>query len=79
MGQVVIRNIDDAVLRRHRTRARRKGIPLERQLREVLAESAARDDREEFIRKLDAFRRRFAKRKQKTDSTQLVREARDQR
>ena len=79
MGQVVIRNIDDTVLRRHRARARRKGIPLERQLREVLAESAARDDAEEFRQHVDAIRKRLARRPQKTDSTQLIREARDQR
>ncbi len=78
MAQVVIRNIDEAVLRRLRARARRKGIPLERALRELIA-AAARDDRQEFRRRIDALRRRIGNRRQKTDSTRLIRDAREGR
>jgi antitoxin FitA len=40
MGQVVVRNLDDAVLARHRERAKARGISLEQELREVLTYSA---------------------------------------
>jgi plasmid stability protein len=40
MAQVLIRNLDDAVLERHRERAREKGHSLEQELRELLTRSA---------------------------------------
>jgi plasmid stability protein len=40
MAQVVIRNLDDTVLERHRERARQKGHSLEQELRELLTRAA---------------------------------------
>jgi plasmid stability protein len=71
MAQVVIRNIDDAVMERLRARARRKGVALERELRDLLTE-AARGDRVSFSERAAAFRRRLAGRRH-SDSTALLR------
>lgn len=43
MGQVLVRNVDDAILERHRHRARERGVSLEQHLREVLAQTAPPD------------------------------------
>ena len=40
MGQVIVRNLDDEVLARHRERAKVRGVSLEQELRDVLADSA---------------------------------------
>jgi plasmid stability protein len=40
MAQVIIRNLDDAVLERHRERARERGHSLEQELRELLTRAA---------------------------------------
>ena len=37
MGQVIIRNLDDEVIERHRLRAKARGVSLEQQLRDVLS------------------------------------------
>jgi plasmid stability protein len=69
VAQVVIRNIDDEALRRLKSRAARKGVSLERELRTNLAE-AVRADR------AAAFRRKLARRRH-SDSTALIRKDRD--
>ncbi len=43
MGQVLIRNLDDAVIASYRARAKAKGHALETELREVLTEHLKRD------------------------------------
>jgi plasmid stability protein len=40
MAQVLIRNIDDAAMRRLKSRAARKGVSLERELRTILTDAA---------------------------------------
>lgn len=40
MSNVLVRNLDDAVVEEHKRRARDQGISLEEQLRRVLAEAA---------------------------------------
>lgn len=75
MAQVVIRNIDDAAIRRLRARADRKGTSLERELRAILTE-AGRADRTGFRERAAVFRRRLAGRKH-SDSTALIRKDRD--
>jgi plasmid stability protein len=40
MGQVIVRNLDDVVIAAHKQRARARGVSLEQQLRDVLAEAA---------------------------------------
>lgn len=55
MAQVVIRNIDDEVMKRLKERARRDGRSLEQTLRDVLT-VAARPDREERLAELRRIR-----------------------
>jgi antitoxin FitA len=43
MGQVLIRDLDDAVIASYRARAKAKGHALETELREVLTEHLKRD------------------------------------
>ena len=40
MGQVIVRNLDDSVIERHRERAKARGISLEQELRDVLTRAA---------------------------------------
>lgn len=75
MAQVVIRNIDDEAMRRLKSRAARKGVSLERELRTILTE-AVRADRAEFAERVAAFRRKLAGRRH-SDSTALIRKDRD--
>jgi len=74
MAQVVIRNIDDAVIRRLKSRAARRGVSLERELRTILTE-AARADRSGFAKRAAAFRQKLAGRRH-SDSTALIRKTR---
>ena len=75
MAQVVIRNIDDEAMRRLKSRAARKGVSLERELRTILTE-AVRADRTGFAERAAAFRRKLAGRRH-SDSTTLIRKDRD--
>ena len=75
MAQVVIRNIDDAAIRRLKSRAVRKGISLERELRTILTD-ASRADRSDFLERAAVFRRKLAGRRH-SDSTVLIRKDRD--
>lgn len=75
MGQVLIRNVDDAALQRLRARAARKKTSLESELREIIAQ-AARDGRAEARRRATALRAALSGRKH-SDSTKLLREDRD--
>ena len=74
MAQVVIRNIDDAAIRRLKARAARKGVSLESELRAILTQ-AARVDRTGFVERAAAFRRKLAGRRH-SDSTLLIRKDR---
>jgi plasmid stability protein len=40
VAQVIVRNLDEAVVARHRERARARGVSLEQELRDVLARGA---------------------------------------
>jgi plasmid stability protein len=75
VAQVVIRNIDDEAMRRLKSRAARKGVSLERELRTILTE-AVRVDRAGFAERAVAFRRKLEGR-QHSDSTALIRKDRD--
>ena len=54
MGQVIVRNLEDEVIERHRQRARGRGVSLEQELRDALRD-AARLRTEERLRKIDAL------------------------
>ena len=40
MGQVIVRKLDDEVIAAHKRRAKARGVSLEQQLRDVLADAA---------------------------------------
>jgi plasmid stability protein len=75
MAQVVIRNIDEESMRRLKSRAARKGVSLERELRTILTD-AARGDRTGFGERAAAFRRKLSGRPH-SDSTRLIRKDRE--
>ena len=77
MGQVIIRKLDDAVIAAHKRRAAARGVSLEQQLRDVLAE-AAKPSREQLIADLRRIRAMTPK-GPRIDSTDLIREDRDTR
>jgi plasmid stability protein len=77
MGQVIVRKLDDQVIAAHKRRAAARGVSLEQQLRDVLAE-AARPSRAELIADMRRIRC-MTPRKLTTDSTDLIREERDRR
>ncbi|WP_323762476.1 FitA-like ribbon-helix-helix domain-containing protein [Maricaulis sp.] len=74
MGQVIIRNLDDAVIANLKRMAARDGKSLEQFLREVLAERSNRP-RESFLE----FARGVSERSRPSDidPTDLIREDRD--
>jgi len=74
MGQVIIRNLDDAVVASLKRMAGREEKSLEQFLREVL-ETRAREDREDFIEFARGMRERS--RPAFRDATELIREDRD--
>ena len=81
MGQVIIRNIDDAVIERLKLRAVAQHKSLEQCLREVLTE-AARPSREELIAEVERIRAMTPPRepgRSYPTAEELVRESRDSR
>jgi plasmid stability protein len=81
MGQVIIRNLDNAVIETHRRRAKARGVSLEQELRDLLSR-AARPSREERLRRIDEIRAmtpELRPGKQRTPGWVLIREDRDSR
>ena len=74
MGQVIIRNIDDAVLESLRARAERQKKPLEQSLRDTLAD-AARSEKRAALARLKAICDMGPA--TEIDATDLIREDRD--
>ncbi len=74
MGQVIIRNLDDAIVANLKRMAAREDKSLEQFLREVL-EDRARQDRDDFIE----FARGVRERSKPAfrDATDIIREDRD--
>ena len=75
MAQVIIRKLDDEIVRRLKHRARAKRRSLEQELREIRC-MAAKPDLAEFRDFAAAMRARYAGVAQ-TDSVELVREGRE--
>jgi plasmid stability protein len=75
MAQVIVRNIDDAAMRRLKRRAAQEGTPLESKLRALIVREA-KTDRAAFRERARALRQELAGRK-RSDSTRLIREDRD--
>jgi len=81
MGQVIVRNLDDAVIETHRRRARARGVSLEQELREVLGR-AAKPTKEELLqemREIAAMTPKLPPGRQRTPGWMLIREDRDNR
>jgi plasmid stability protein len=77
VSRVIVRNLDDAVIAAHKRRAKARGVSLEQQLRDVLAE-AAKPSREELIADLRRIRA-MTPPGPRTRSEDLIREDRDSR
>lgn len=77
MPQVLIREVDQAVVDRLKDRAKRNGRSLEAELRLVLAD-AAKLTPSEFLEEVGEIQKRFAGRVF-PDSADLIREDRDNR
>lgn len=56
MGQVLVRNLDDAVIERLKHKAAARGTSLEQVAREALAAAAAVDERQAWAARADALR-----------------------
>ncbi len=80
MGDILIRDVDEQVIQNLSNRAAAQGTSMEEYAKEILTSkvgSQKRLTRQELIRKADEFRKRVGP--QKTDSTDLIREDRDNR
>lgn len=77
MGQVIIRQLDDAVIQRLKERAARHKQSLEQELRDVLTE-AAKPTRADKAAAMESVRR-LSKGPIDTDIVELIREDRDSR
>lgn len=75
MGQVIVRNLDDAVVRALKRRAQIHGRSLEAELRDILSQ-AAKTGGEEWVAAADRIRAMTPRRRQ-TNSTALIRQDRD--
>jgi ribosomal protein S21 len=75
MAQVIVRNIDDAAIRKLKRLAEREGTPLETKLRGLIVREA-NSDRLAFRERARALRQKVAGRRH-SDSTTLIREDRD--
>ena len=77
MGQVLVRNLDDAVIDALKARASARGLSLEAELRDVLTRAAAHP-RAELIAEFAAVRNKTPKISRRL-AEDLVRESREER
>jgi plasmid stability protein len=77
MGQVIIRNLDEAVIARLKRQAAERKQSLEQALRDILTE-ASRPTRSERLAEIDRIRA-LTPRRLRHDSTELIRAERDRR
>lgn len=77
MGQVIVRKLEDRVIAAHKRLAAARGVSLEQQLRDVLAQTA-KPTREEVVADIRRIRR-MTPRRLTSDSADLIREDRDSR
>lgn len=75
MGQILVRNLDPAVVERLKTRARRNGRSLQAEVAEILQEASSRLTMTEARALSEQWHARLAGRTF-SDSTELVREDR---
>ena len=75
MAQILIRDLDDDVVRRLKNRAKRDGRSLQAEVK-IILEQAAKVDTDTAQEMLEQFRSRFEGRRF-SDSVKLIREDRD--
>jgi plasmid stability protein len=76
MAQVIVRNLDEGVVKRLKARAKKKGRSLEAEIRDILERESRPKSRSEFKRRLEEFHKKIGNRRH-TDSVELLREERD--
>jgi antitoxin FitA len=76
MGQILVRNLEDAVIERLKARALKADKSLEQAVRDILTE-AAKPGREEILAEMDRIRAEIGP--VSLDATDLIREDRDSR
>jgi plasmid stability protein len=77
MAQVLVRNLDEKVVRRLKKRAEQRGRSLQAEVK-IILEEAAEQDHTDFWKAADSIRERLKRTGRKfSDSTELVREDRD--
>jgi plasmid stability protein len=77
MANLTIRNVEDAVVQRLKSKAIQSGRSLEAELREVLRQAANRKSREEMLAAADRIAAMTPMNVKQTDSAELLREDRD--
>ena len=77
MAQILVRNLDERIVKRLKSRAQERGRSLQAEVR-IILEDAARMDRQAAWRLADAIRKSFGNRRFE-DSAVLIRRERDRR
>lgn len=77
MANLTIRNVEDSVVERLKSKAIQSGRSLEAEVREVLRQAAKRKSREEMLAAADRIAAMTPKGVKQTDSAELLREDRD--
>ena len=78
MGQILVRNLDDAIIKRLKQDASQEGISLEEKARRVLGE-AAKNNKEQVMEELKRIRAMSPPITEPPFSQDLIREDRDSR
>ena len=82
MAQIVVRGIDDEVMRRFKERAKQQGKSAEQAVRELIAKTVEEEVvQSDWFRRAEAFRERMLQKygPEQVDSADLIREDRDSR
>jgi plasmid stability protein len=78
MGQIIVRKLDDAIIKRLKQRAKSQGVSLEEVVRRVLSE-AVKPNKAELLKELDRIRAMSPPITKPPFGWQLIREDRDKR
>ena len=78
MGQLIVRKLDDAIIKRLKQRAKKQGISLEEAVRRVLAE-AVKPNKDELLEEMRRIRAMSPPITEPPFSQDLIREDRDSR
>jgi plasmid stability protein len=79
MGTLTIRNLDDAIVEKLKSRAKANNRSLEAEARVILESSANRPSRRDLLAELDRIAAMTPKDVKQTDSVEIVREMREER